>query len=121
MVVGLGRYVLFSFFFLLDVGRVFGTPIFHTRSLTFTSNFTLSLLTQDESDVNIYDEVTDDQYKSVVNGRLQKDDFVVDDGVDGYMDNGMDDFGEGDREEEMSEDEEVGKKRKGTFFLLCPF
>ena len=42
-------------------------------------------------------------------GRLAKDDFVVDDGVGGYMDNGMDDFEEeGDRE--VSEDEDRKSK-----------
>ena len=49
---------------------------------------------QVEEDATIYDEVTEDQYKSIVRGRLAKDDFVVDDGVGGYMDNGMDDFEE---------------------------
>jgi DNA polymerase alpha subunit A len=54
--------------------------------------------------------VTEDQYKTIVRGRLQKDDFVVDDGVSGYMDNGMDDFGDGD--EIAESDEEVEKKKK---------
>ena len=58
----------------------------------------------------MYDEVTEDQYKSVVAGRLAKDDFVVDDGVEGYMDNGMDDF----EERDASEDEEDARRsRKG--------
>ncbi|KAF7983750.1 hypothetical protein HWV62_19727 [Athelia sp. TMB] len=60
-------------------------------------------------DSNIYDEVTEDQYKSIVKGRQQRDDFVVDDGVDGYMDNGMDDFGE---DEAESEEEELQKSKK---------
>ncbi|KAL0579487.1 DNA-directed DNA polymerase alpha catalytic subunit pol1 [Marasmius crinis-equi] len=63
-----------------------------------------------EEDVTLYDEVDEDQYKRVVKGRLQKDDFVVDDGVDGYMDNGMDDWMEGDEEYPDSE-EEAGKKK----------
>ena len=41
---------------------------------------------------------------------MQKDDFVVDDGVSGYMDNGMDDFGDGD--EIAESDEEIEKKKK---------
>ena len=40
----------------------------------------------------MYDEVDEDQYKSIVKGRLQRDDFIVDDGVEGYADNGMDDW-----------------------------
>ena len=65
----------------------------------------------------MYDEVTEDQYKSIVRGRLQKDDFVVDDGVTGYMDNGMDDFGEGD-ENVDSDDDEVDKKNKCMWFQM---
>ncbi|VDC06072.1 unnamed protein product [Peniophora sp. CBMAI 1063] len=61
-----------------------------------------------EADVTLYDEVTEDQYKSVVAGRLAKDDFVVDDGVDGYMDNGMDDF----EERDASEDEEDARRSR---------
>lgn len=65
----------------------------------------------------MYDEVTEDQYKSIVRGRLQKDDFVVDDGVTGYMDNGMDDFGEGDENVE-SDNDEADRKKKCTFIGL---
>ena len=46
-----------------------------------------------EEDTDIYDEVSEEQYKHIVKGRLTKDDFVLDDGVDGYNDNGMDDWG----------------------------
>ncbi|KAG6329610.1 hypothetical protein ID866_9478, partial [Astraeus odoratus] len=63
-----------------------------------------------EEDVALYDEVTEDQYKSIVRGRLQKDDFVVDDGVSGYMDNGMDDWGQGEADEEGDEEEYYSKK-----------
>ncbi|TFK39510.1 DNA polymerase alpha catalytic subunit [Crucibulum laeve] len=64
-----------------------------------------------EEDTQIYDEVTEDQYKSIVKGRLQKDDFVVDDGVEGYMDNGMDDW-TGGREEDEESEEEIDRKKK---------
>ena len=47
-------------------------------------------------------------------GRLQKDDFVVDDGVGGYMDNGMDDFGEGD--EEIESDEDIDTRKKCSYW-----
>lgn len=57
----------------------------------------------------IYDEVTEAQYKTIVRGRLAKDDFVVDDGVGGYTDNGMDDFEEHDAYAE-SEDERKPSK-----------
>lgn len=45
-----------------------------------------------EEDTSLYDEVSEEQYKRIVKGRLAKDDFVVDDGVGGYNDNGMDDW-----------------------------
>jgi DNA polymerase alpha subunit A len=61
----------------------------------------------------LYDEVTEDQYKSIVKGRLQKDDFVVDDGVSGYMDNGMDDWtGQDDAQEDDDEDEDHSSRKK---------
>ncbi|OAX38875.1 hypothetical protein K503DRAFT_717476 [Rhizopogon vinicolor AM-OR11-026] len=66
-----------------------------------------------QEDVKIYDEVTDDQYKSIVRGRLQKDDFVVDDGVGGYMDNGMDDWTGAENDEEDDEYETKKKVKKG--------
>ncbi|KAJ6624905.1 DNA polymerase alpha catalytic subunit [Mycena sp. CBHHK59/15] len=65
-----------------------------------------------EENVELYDEVTEDQYKSIVRGRLQRDDFVEDDGVGGYVDNGMDDWGGADEEEPESE-EEFDRKKKG--------
>jgi len=44
-----------------------------------------------------------------------EDDFVIDDGVAGYMDNGMDDWASGDQDVEES-DEEYDKPKKGLFF-----
>lgn len=46
-------------------------------------------------------------------GRLAKDDFVVDDGVGGYTDNGMDDFEENGAYAE-SEDEDHRSKRESV-------
>lgn len=65
--------------------------------------------------MELYDEVTEDQYKSIVKGRLQQDDFVVDDGVSGYMDNGMDDWTGGNDQEDESDDEQLQRKKKGAF------
>ena len=48
----------------------------------------------------IYDEVDDDDYKSIVKGRLQEDDFIEDDDGSGYIDNGMDDWDREDRQED---------------------
>lgn len=51
--------------------------------------------------------MSEEQYKAIVRGRLAKDDFIVDDGVGGYTDNGMDDFEE--RDEYAESDEERPK------------
>ncbi|KAF8813033.1 DNA polymerase alpha catalytic subunit [Phlegmacium glaucopus] len=67
-----------------------------------------------EEDDTIYDEVTEDQYKSIVKGRLQRDDFVVDDGAAGYVDNGMDDWSGGNEEDVSEDEEETRKKAKKT-------
>ncbi|KZT09817.1 uncharacterized protein LAESUDRAFT_756049 [Laetiporus sulphureus 93-53] len=64
---------------------------------------------KEDEDVRIYDEVTEEQYKSIVRGRLAKDDFVEDDGAEGYMDNGLDDFSEA---EQGADSEDVRGKRK---------
>ena len=61
----------------------------------------------------MYDEVTEEQYKTIVSGRLQRDDFVVDDGVGGYMDNGMDEWEEEGEGRACSEDE-YDTKWRGT-------
>lgn len=51
------------------------------------------------------------QYKNVVKGRLEKTDFVVEDeGADGYMDNGMDDWSEGEGYD--SEEDDAPKNKK---------
>ena len=63
-----------------------------------------------EEDAEIYDEVTEDQYKSVVQGRLAKDDFVLDDGVGGYVDNGMDDWENGDDDAQDDSEDEIMHK-----------
>lgn len=70
------------------------------------------LTTRQEEDDTVYDEVTEDQYKTIVKGRLQRDDFVVDDGAGGYVDNGMDDWTGGNEKDESEDEEEF---RKGTY------
>lgn len=72
----------------------------------------------DESD--IYDEVTEDQYQSIVGSRLANDDFIEDDDGSGYVDNGMDDWGGGvesseDEDDFEGEDEEL---RKGEYNIM---
>ncbi len=66
--------------------------------------------------MKIYDEVSEDKYKKIVKSRLQRDDFVVDDGVGGYNDNGMDDFEEAD---EYESEDERDRKHKKKGWLSC--
>jgi DNA polymerase alpha subunit A len=40
----------------------------------------------------IYDEVDEEGYKKVVRGRLNQDDFVIDDNGDGYADDGREEW-----------------------------
>jgi DNA polymerase alpha subunit A len=61
---------------------------------------------QVEREEDLYEEVSEDEYKKVVRKRLDEDDFVVDDGGEGYVDNGMDDWGDEERRY-MSEDDEA--------------
>lgn len=58
-----------------------------------------------EEDTDLYDEVSEEQYKRIVKGRLAKDDFVEDDGIDGYNDNGMDDWDEQNEMVDSGEDD----------------
>ncbi|WRT65216.1 uncharacterized protein IL334_002159 [Kwoniella shivajii] len=57
------------------------------------------------SESELYDEVTDDQYRSIVGERLEADDFIEDDDQGGYVDNGMDDW-DGARDEDDDSDDE---------------
>lgn len=75
-------------------------------------------MTRQEEDDTIYDEVTEDQYKSIVRGRLQRDDFVVDDGAAGYVDNGMDDWTGGNDEDESEIEEETRKGVYDSYILI---
>lgn len=67
-----------------------------------------------EEGEKLYEEVDEDEYKKVVRKRLDEDDFVVDDGGEGYVDNGMDDWGDEGRyysdEEGEEGDEKLSKK-----------
>jgi DNA polymerase alpha subunit A len=62
---------------------------------------------QQAGDASLYDEVSENVYKSIVQDRLQRDDFVEDDGVDGYNDDGMDIF-----EGEVHESEEERETKR---------
>ncbi|TFK23220.1 DNA polymerase alpha catalytic subunit [Coprinopsis marcescibilis] len=65
-----------------------------------------------EEDNQIYDEISEDEYRDIVKGRLARDDFVVEDGEgdSGYIDNGQDDWMET-RMDASDEDSDRGKKK----------
>lgn len=45
-----------------------------------------------EEERNVYDEVDEEGYKKVVRGRLDQDDFVIDDNGEGYADDGREEW-----------------------------
>lgn len=67
---------------------------------------------QDDND-EVYDMVSDDEYQRIVKKRLEKDDFIEDDGTEGYADDGREEWG-GDR----GMDEEERRERRGEYFLV---
>lgn len=69
-------------------------------------------------DSDIYDSVSDDQYKAIVGSRLEQDDFIVDDDGSGYVDNGQDDWEDDKRrrrgsDEDDDDDDESETERAG--------
>lgn len=44
---------------------------------------------QEERSYKIFDKVTEDEYRAIVKGRLEEDDFIEDDDGSGYVDNGL--------------------------------
>ncbi|KAF7320311.1 DNA polymerase [Mycena kentingensis (nom. inval.)] len=67
---------------------------------------------QEDEDAGIYDEVTEEQYRRIVGARLQQDDFVEDDGVGGYMDNGVEEDWGGASDDEMDDDDDDDAPKK---------
>ena len=61
----------------------------------------------------MYDEVDEDQYKSIVKGRLQRDDFIVDDNGEGYADDGREEWDGEHPGYRYAESESEGEERPG--------
>ena len=79
-------------------------------------------LTIQPEDSELYDEVTDDQYRSIVGSRLDQDDFIIDDDGSGYVDNGMDDWDNAeDNEESEDEDDFEGEDEELRLGELNPY
>ena len=68
-----------------------------------------------DDDVNIYDEVDEETYRSHKRDQLMNDDFIVDDGGEGYVDNGVDEWDDLTRPNYYSDEDEdrVVSKRRG--------
>ncbi|KAK8114805.1 DNA polymerase alpha catalytic subunit [Apiospora kogelbergensis] len=60
-----------------------------------------------EETADLYDEVDEHQYKEIVRGRLNQDDFVVDDNGEGYADDGREEWDRVQHHDSESEDERV--------------
>ncbi len=75
------------------------------RELRATGKTRLSTYQVAEEE-NVYDEVDEEGYKKVVRGRLDRDDFVIDDNGEGYADDGREEWMGDHRGETASEDEE---------------
>jgi DNA polymerase alpha subunit A len=74
---------------------------------------------QVEEEVNIYDEVDEEGYKKVVRGRLDQDDFVVDDNGEGYADDGREeDWEDGRRNGYSSEEEDTAPRGKAGIYYI---
>lgn len=57
-------------------------------------------------ETEIYDSVTDEQYRSIVGSRNDRDDFIEDDDGGDYVDHGLEDWNDAERDDEESEDED---------------
>jgi DNA polymerase alpha subunit A len=67
---------------------------------------------EDEGD--IYEEVDEEGYKTLVRQRLDRDDFVVDDNGEGYADDGREEWNNHARRDSGSESDELPLKGKAA-------
>ena len=74
------------------------------RELRATGKTRLSTYQVAEEE-QVYDEVDEEGYKKVVRGRLDRDDFVIDDNGEGYADDGREEW-MGDRRGETDSGED---------------
>lgn len=69
---------------------------------------------------DVYDEVDEDVYRSVVRGRLMEDDFIEEDnGVSGYADNGMDEWDRSASDGEHDDDEKGASPLTSLTLFSC--
>ena len=73
---------------------------------------------QVEEEENVYDEVDEEGYKKIVRGRLDQDDFVIDDNGEGYADDGREEWTGEERYDSASGSDE-GAPLKGKAGEFC--
>lgn len=61
---------------------------------------------------DIYDEVDDEGYKKVIKGRLDQDDFVVNDNGEGYADDGREEWDDRRPQDDSDSEEELPSRGK---------
>jgi DNA polymerase alpha subunit A len=65
---------------------------------------------QEERSYKIFDKVTEEEYRAIVKGRLEEDDFIEDDDGSGYVDNGLEeDWNRRNTDSEDGSDSDAGK------------
>ena len=80
-----------------------------------------------EEEEQLYDEVDEDGYKKIVRSRLDQDDFIVDDNGEGYVDDGREDWedGQGRYHYAASDSEEEGdrpaKGKAGMYYMTSTY
>jgi len=70
---------------------------------------------------SLYDEVDEDGYKNIVRGRLDRDDFVVGDSGEGYVDDGREEW-QNERQQQYgseSEDELPARSKAGQYTVYA--
>ena len=74
---------------------------------------------QVDEEEKLYEEVDEEGYKKVVRGRLDRDDFVVDDNGEGYADDGREEWaGERRYDSASGSEEELPLKGKAGLHTL---
>lgn len=74
-----------------------------------------------EEEEQLYDEVDEDGYKKIVRSRLDQDDFIVDDNGEGYVDDGREEWEDGQgryhyaNSDSEGEDERPAKSKAGMY------
>ncbi|KAB8339293.1 hypothetical protein FH972_022226 [Carpinus fangiana] len=89
------------------------TQLAELRALRASGKSRLSTYEVNEAE-DIYDEVDDEGYKKVVRGRLDQDDFVVNDNGEGYADDGREEWNERRPQYDSESDQEAPTRGKAA-------